>query len=110
MKTLQSVAGPMEMTHLGFQHACQVAITEMLENPISCDSHLVSLLCEAVRCSRECCEIATSQDKALAAGERKGRIEGLLEAVEYLENAEPSSRAGHLIELNRRLESAVKSK
>lgn len=54
---LPSVAGRMEMTHQDFQRACAVALRDLQENP-NCDTHLVHLLCEAVRCSRECCDLA----------------------------------------------------
>ena len=55
---LPSVAGRMEMTHADFQHACQVELARLQEYHL-CDNRLVYLLCEAVRCSRECCDIAT---------------------------------------------------
>lgn len=55
---LPSVAGHMEMTHELFQRACQVELGRLQEDP-NCDTRLVHLLCEAVRCSRECCQIAT---------------------------------------------------
>ena len=47
----------MEMTHADFQHACRVMLGELQENP-NCDTRLVHLLCEGVRCSRECCDLA----------------------------------------------------
>ena len=57
---LPSVAGRMEMTHADFQRACQVLIGEVnrgtfgdLWPPV-----ILQVLCEAVRCSRECCERA----------------------------------------------------
>ncbi len=50
-----SVAGRMEMTHSDFQWACQVMLKQEKIMP---DNRLVYLLCEAVRCSRECCDIA----------------------------------------------------
>ena len=56
---LPTIAGRMEMTHEDFQRACAVALCELQENP-NCDTALVHVLCEAVRCSRECCELATS--------------------------------------------------
>ena len=55
---LDSVAGRMEMTHADFQNACQVELARLQKDHL-CDNRLVHLLCEAVRCSRECCEIAT---------------------------------------------------
>lgn len=55
---LPSVAGRMEMTHADFQRACQLELGRLQEDP-NCDTRLVYLLCEAVRCSRECCDIAT---------------------------------------------------
>ena len=45
------------MTHADFQHACRVMLGELQENP-NCDTRLVHLLCEGVRCSRECCDLA----------------------------------------------------
>ena len=54
---LPSVAGRMEMTHIDFQHACQVMLMELQQDHL-CDNRMVQLLCEAVRCSRECCELA----------------------------------------------------
>lgn len=54
---LPSVAGGMEMTHADFQRACRVMLGRLQEDP-NCDTHLIHLLCEAVRCSRECCELA----------------------------------------------------
>jgi len=54
-----SVAGRMEMTHRDFQRACQVALGELEKFPNG-DVTLIDLLCEAVRCSRECCELAKS--------------------------------------------------
>ena len=55
--SLPSVAGRMEMTHADFQNACQVELGRLQEDQ-NCDNRLVQLLCEAVRCSRECCELA----------------------------------------------------
>lgn len=55
---LPSVAGRMEMTHADFQRACQVELGRLQEDHL-CDNRLVYLLCEAVRCSRECCDLAT---------------------------------------------------
>lgn len=60
---LPSVVGRMEMTHEAFQRACQVAIRDLQQEP-QCQSHLVRIFCEAVRCSRECCEIATIRSDA----------------------------------------------
>lgn len=57
---LPSVAGHMSMTHADFQQACQVELGRLQEDHL-CDNRLVHLLCEAVRCSRECCEIAQSK-------------------------------------------------
>ena len=57
-RSLPSVAGRMEMTHADFQRGCQLMLRNAQENP-NCDTALVYLLCEAIRCSRECCEIAT---------------------------------------------------
>lgn len=54
---LPNVAGRMEMTHEQFQRACQVMIGEIQETALW-DNRLVHLLCEAVRCSRECCDLA----------------------------------------------------
>ena len=59
-ETLPSVAGRMRMTHEDFQRACQVELGRLQEDHL-CDNRLVHLLCEAVRCSRECCEIATAR-------------------------------------------------
>ena len=58
-RPLPSVAGRMEMTHEDFQRACQVALGELEKFPNG-DVTLIDLLCEAVRCSRECCELAKS--------------------------------------------------
>ena len=44
------------MTHADFQRACQVMLGELQGNP-NCDTRMVHLLCEAVRCSRECCDL-----------------------------------------------------
>ena len=68
---LPSVAGRMEMTHESFQHACAVALRDLQDNP-NCDTHLVFLICEAVRCSRECCDIAT-----INLGCRVQRLDGM---------------------------------
>lgn len=56
---LPSVAGRMEMTHGDFQRACRVALRDIQEQP-NPDTSLLRLLCEAVRCSQECCELARS--------------------------------------------------
>ena len=56
MDVLPSVAGCMEMTHADFQNGCQVELARLQADPL-CDSRLVYLLCEAVRCSRECCKL-----------------------------------------------------
>lgn len=56
---LPSVAGRMEMTHEDFQWACQMELGRLQEDP-NCDNHIVHLLCEAYRCSRECCELAVT--------------------------------------------------
>ncbi len=57
---LPSVAGRMEMTHEDFQRACRVVIDEVQCGQSGQPWHaaVITLLCEAVRCSRECCELA----------------------------------------------------
>lgn len=51
------VAGHMEMTHADFQRACRVELDRLQTDP-NCDTRLIYLLCEAVRCSREACDLA----------------------------------------------------
>jgi len=67
-KPLPSVAGRMEMTHQDFQRACRVELERLQAEP-SPDNALVRLLCEAVRCSRECCGLAKLALKAAGAAE-----------------------------------------
>lgn len=62
---LPSVAGRMEMTHADFQRACQLELGRLQEDPF-CDNQVVHLLCEAVRCSRECCELVEAKVEVLA--------------------------------------------
>ena len=57
---LPSVAGRMEMTHDDFQRACQVLLGEEQAKPLP-NGAIIRILCEAVRCSRECCELAKSR-------------------------------------------------
>ena len=57
IQPLPSVAGCMEMTHEDFQRACQVELGRFQEDQ-NCDNAIVHLLCEAIRCSRECCALA----------------------------------------------------
>lgn len=52
---LPSVAGRMEMSHADFQRDCLHELEYMMQIPAR-NTDLVRLLCEAVRCSRECCE------------------------------------------------------
>lgn len=59
---LPEVAGRMEMTHQFFQNACRLEIGRMQKLP-NCDNAVIHLLCEAVRCSRECCELAKNSIK-----------------------------------------------
>jgi hypothetical protein len=60
---LPSIAGRMEMSHEAFQQACR----EVIKNLNQCsDSAVLQVLCEAVRCSRECCDLS-SQLQGLAA-------------------------------------------
>lgn len=56
---LPIVAGRMEMTHKEFQQACRVLLAELQANP-NCDNSVIRVICEAVRCSRECCDLAKS--------------------------------------------------
>lgn len=53
------------MTHKAFQRACQLIINNEQES-IRPDNALVKVLCEAVRCSRECCEIAGGSESKVA--------------------------------------------
>jgi hypothetical protein len=59
---LPGVAGRMEMTHADFQRACAVAINDLQATGFEeiRAPGVVHLLCEAVRCSRECCELVKS--------------------------------------------------
>ncbi len=62
---LPSVSGHMEMTHEHFQIACRVLIKDEQDKGDFSDKTLVRVLCEAVRCSREACQLAKN-NSALA--------------------------------------------
>ena len=55
---LPKVTGEMVMSHQDFQRACRVKIQDEQEKGELCDALTLWLLCEAVRCSEECCELA----------------------------------------------------
>lgn len=67
----------MEMTHDDFQRACQVTLRDIQEDPCWGDTRLFYLLCEAIRVSRECCELA---ERALTREQIKPLVEALKEA------------------------------
>ena len=65
---LPSVAGHMSMTHADFQNACLVALQDLERVPVpGPDRVITQLLCEAVRCSRECLATAAKLQEATAA-------------------------------------------
>ena len=71
--TLPTVSGRMEMTHAAFQRACQVQLLHLQEIHFP-DNGLVRVLCEAVRCSRECCEIAGGSESKTLIDDLRARI------------------------------------
>jgi len=82
--SLPEVAGRMEMTHDHFQRACQVLIGHEQSNHISCDTALVRVLCEAVRCSRECCELAGGSETKAKFDALESQLTDLSAQVETL--------------------------
>ena len=58
---LPKVTGKMVMSHQDFQRACRVKIQEEQEKGELCDLSMLLVLCEAVRCSEECCELAKAR-------------------------------------------------
>jgi hypothetical protein len=79
--TLPSVAGRMEMTHQCFQRACQFEIGELQQDPNS-NNAILGLLCEAVRCSRECCELAKTGLQIPSTFLTREQVQPLVDALE----------------------------
>lgn len=61
---LPSITGRMASSHADFERACRVMLQDCY-NDCCVDSRWIHILCEAVRCSRECCELS-SELQALA--------------------------------------------
>lgn len=55
---LPNVTGRMEMTHADFERACLVLLRDVQQDP-HCHLGMIQVLCEAVRCSRECCNLSS---------------------------------------------------
>ena len=62
---LPTVVGKMSCSHADFQRGCLVLLRDVQQDP-HCHLGLIQILCEAVRCSRECCDLS-SQLQDLAA-------------------------------------------
>lgn len=79
-----AVAGEyMQRSHADFERACEVAIGELQEQP-NPPNHIIALLCDAVRVSRECCRqtqtnimdpaLERLKEAALASGLERSRV------------------------------------